>query len=96
MVVKMRLTVDVEYQSNGADPYDLKLVLKKLIRIAAGNGALQGGTDAVVISWGATALDVTNEPEPDECHTWVARSDEISAQCETCGLLMHEHLGRFS
>ena len=34
--------------------------------------------------------------KPHECHTWVARSDEISAQCETCGLLMHEHPGRFS
>ena len=65
MVVKMRLTVDVEYQSNGADPYDLKLVLENLIRFAAGDGALQGGTDAVVTSWGATALDVTNEPEPE-------------------------------
>lgn len=64
-VVKMRLTVDVEYQGNGVDPYQLKLVLENLIRFAAGDGALQGGTDAVVTSWGATALDVTNEPEPE-------------------------------
>lgn len=63
--IKMRLTVDIEYQANGADPYDLKLVLENLIRFAAGDGALQGGTDAVVTSWGATALDVTNEPEPE-------------------------------
>jgi len=65
-VVKMRLTVDVEYQSNGADPYDLKLVLENLIRFAAGDGALQGGTSAVVTSWGATALDVTNDPTPED------------------------------
>lgn len=63
--IKMRLTVDVEYQSNGVDPYQLKLVLENLIRFAAGDGALQGGTDAEVTSWGATALDVTGEPEPE-------------------------------
>lgn len=63
--IKMRLTVDIEYRGNGADPYDLKLVLENLIRHAAGDGALQGGTDAEVTSWGATALDVTNEPEPE-------------------------------
>jgi hypothetical protein len=62
-VIKMRLTVDIEYQANGADSYDLKLVLENLIRFAASDGALQGGTEAVVTSWGATALDVTNDPE---------------------------------
>jgi hypothetical protein len=60
-VVKMRMTVDVEYQGNGVDPYQLKLALENLIKFAAGDGTLQGGTDAVVTSWGATALDVTGE-----------------------------------
>jgi len=54
-VVKMRLTVDVEYQANGADPYDLKTILENLIRHASGDGALSGGTDATVKTWGATA-----------------------------------------
>jgi len=57
-VVKMTMTVDVEYLANGADPHDLKTVMENLIRFAAGDGALHGGTDAEVISWGATATEV--------------------------------------
>jgi len=55
-VVSLNLVVDVEYYLNGADPHDLKTVLENLIRFAASDGSLQGGTDAVVKSWGATAL----------------------------------------
>lgn len=55
-VVDLHLVVDVSYYLNGADPHDLKTVLENLIRFAASDGALQGGTDAVVKSWGATAL----------------------------------------
>ena len=53
--VKMKLEVDVEYQSNGVDPYQLKLMREDVIRQAAANGSLVGGTDAVVTSWGGTA-----------------------------------------
>jgi len=55
-VVSFNLVVDVEYYLNGADVGDLKRVLENLISFAASDGALQGGTDAVVKSWGATAL----------------------------------------
>lgn len=65
-VVKMRMTVDVEYMANGVDPYDLKLMLEDTIRQAAANGALTGSTEAEVTTWGATALDVTGDPEIEE------------------------------
>lgn len=59
--VTLRLTVDVEYLTAGTDPHDLKLMLEDIVRQAAGNGALTGGTDAEVVSWGATAEPI--EPE---------------------------------
>lgn len=54
-VIKMTMTVDVEYLANGTDPYKLKLLLEDTIRQASANGALTGGLDASVNSWGATA-----------------------------------------
>ena len=60
-VVKLRMVVDVEYLSNGASAYDLKLLLESLISGGMGDGAVTGDTDAIVTSWGATALDVTKE-----------------------------------
>ena len=56
--VKMQLVVDVEYETNGVDSYELKLVLEHVARYAAGDGTLDGDTEAVVISWGATATEV--------------------------------------
>jgi len=60
-VVKLRMTVDVEYQANGVDSYELKLMLEDAIRQASANGALTGGTGATVTSWGASAEVVPEE-----------------------------------
>jgi hypothetical protein len=58
-VVKMRLTLDVEYQANGVDPYEFKLMLESIARSAAANGQMSGDTSAEVKTWGATAEEVT-------------------------------------
>lgn len=55
--VKMTLTLDVEYQCNGVDPQDLKLMLEAIATNAANVGQMTGDTPATVNSWGATALE---------------------------------------
>jgi hypothetical protein len=56
-VVKMTLTLDVEYLANGVDPQDLKLMLESVARRAADTGQMTGNTQAEVKTWGATALE---------------------------------------
>lgn len=57
-VIKMQLVVDVEYLANGTDAHDLKLVLENLVSFAVSDSGLVGGTDADLVSWGATATEV--------------------------------------
>ncbi len=47
-VVKLRLTLDVEYGSNGTDPEDLRRNLEYLVANGAANGMLTGETAAEV------------------------------------------------
>ena len=64
-VIKMRLTVDVEYQANGTDPMDLKRNLEWMVRNAMGEGVFTCDTDAEVNTWGATADEVNDDPPVD-------------------------------
>lgn len=54
----MRLTLDVEYLTNGTDTDTLKQLLENIARFAASDGLMTGGTDAEVEQWGATAEPV--------------------------------------
>jgi hypothetical protein len=83
-VVKMRLTVDVEYLANGESAYDLKQILESLVRSAAGNGALVGDTDAEVASWGATAEEIHDG------HAARWHSVAEGWECSKCGEIRRE------
>jgi hypothetical protein len=64
-VVKMTMTVDVDYYANGTDPQELKYALENLVRYAAGEGLLlppPHDSDAIVKDWGATASPKGEEP----------------------------------
>jgi hypothetical protein len=55
-VIKMTMTVDVDYYANGTDSQELKYALENLVRYAAGEGLLlPHDSDAIVKDWGATA-----------------------------------------
>jgi hypothetical protein len=56
--LKLRLTVDVEYDLNGTPPGDLKDYLGELPRAAAGDGLFTGFTDAEVENWSSTVEEI--------------------------------------
>jgi len=60
-VIKMRLTLDVEYLANGTDMVELKDRLENIVRNAMGEGAFTYDTDATINTWGATAEEVKGE-----------------------------------
>lgn len=62
-VVKVRLTVDVDYLTNGTDPTELTEQLQTLIHHAVSAGDLTGDTDAEVDTWGASVHTRGESPE---------------------------------
>lgn len=60
--ITMVLSVEVDYLANGVHSCQLKERLEDIIRQASGNGAITGGLDASVISWGASAHVKGEEP----------------------------------
>jgi hypothetical protein len=60
-IIKMRLTVDVEYYLNDEDPLDVGDTMEGAVRDAMGKGMFGYGLDSTVKTWGATAEEVTAE-----------------------------------
>lgn len=61
--LKLRLTLDVEYNPNGVPPVIFKDMLETLARKAASDGLMTGDTEATVKEWDATVVVVPETPE---------------------------------
>lgn len=73
--LKLRLTLDVEYNLNGADPEELRQNLRTIAEHAIGEGMLTGDSEAIVEEWGRTVTDIPEESDdvnnPDEIIRWL-------------------------
>lgn len=58
--LKLRLTIDVHYSSNGTSISELKSNLENIALNAAREGALTGHSEAEVESYFATVIEVIN------------------------------------
>lgn len=61
-VIKMRVTIDIDYLANGTDPYDINKALLETVNHIAGSGAFSHEhLTAELENWGATAEEVKGE-----------------------------------
>jgi len=60
-VKKMRLTIDIEYDTQGIPGETLKKILAAIPERAASNGSFSGYTPAEVESWSYSIQDITDE-----------------------------------
>ena len=57
--LKLRLTIDVEYELNGAQQKTLENLLHEIADDASGDGYMTGDTEATVKHWSAKVTKVT-------------------------------------
>ena len=58
MKVKLRLILDIEYETNGTPVPELKEMMKYITHNAAGEGLMTGGTEAEVNTWKAEVIEL--------------------------------------